>query len=440
MGIVLLGVISFLWYKRILSKNSKHGDFIVNNNEKRNIALLFGSGISLKALLPSTSILTKMILYDPMVYQYTGGNYFSISFNENTKKSKSEDQLYIPDLGMIKGREHALHVQKFIRCVYEGIKEVLKKEQANYEEIYYNLYEMRYPRLEEYQDSPIKPIAQWIYDNHRKLFEEYDHLPNFQQMARQGMIYIKCLVSFYLWRDFDGETNFRYLKDFFSVYTSRNNTIENLDIYSLNHDRLLEQCLNDLNLSFTDGFSLSDDGTRVWDRTLFDHDDYIIKLLKLHGDVDRHWTIDNSGTKTHYILHDYEKYEKEYGSHIAPEVHPDIIIGTLNKKFEYKYGLAKELQEIFKDRISGIDTLIVSGYGFRDEGINESIIEWLDQEKRISKALVIIHKNTDSLIENANTNIKEILKNMRIENRLLVDENYIEDTSLSNIIKLLGYS
>lgn len=64
-----------------------------------------------------------------------------------------------------------------------------------------------------------------------------------------------------------------------------------VDIFSLNHDRVVEAELAAAKIAFTDGFKEDPDGR--WDATAYDRPDPRVRLWKLHGGID--WDQDPYG-------------------------------------------------------------------------------------------------------------------------------------------------
>jgi hypothetical protein len=68
-----------------------------------------------------------------------------------------------------------------------------------------------------------------------------------------------------------------------------------------------------------------------------------------------------------------------------------MLVGTFNKILEYSGGIFADLFCTFRSALRTTNYLVVSGYGFRDKGVNSTIIEWLRGSS--DKRLVIIHEN-----------------------------------------------
>ncbi|MXO69045.1 hypothetical protein GRI72_09430 [Altererythrobacter marinus] len=137
------------------------------------------------------------------------------------------------------------------------------------------------------------------------------------------------------------------------------------DIFSLNYDTLLEASLDSLRLPYTDGFR----GTnRGWfDAGTFDEASTGIayRIFKLHGSIN--WTRDASGCV---------RRGRNANEDAADE--PIVVYPSEQKYLQTQYGVYETLIGRFRNRlrIVGVNNcLIVLGYSFNDEHINEAICD-----------------------------------------------------------------
>ena len=137
------------------------------------------------------------------------------------------------------------------------------------------------------------------------------------------------------------------------------------DIFSLNYDTLLEASLDSLRLPYADGFR----GTnRGWfDAGMFDEASAGIayRLFKLHGSIN--WTRDANG---------HVRRGRNAIEDAADE--PIMVYPAEQKYLQTQYGVYETLIGRFRNRlrIAGVNNcLIVLGYSFNDEHINEAICD-----------------------------------------------------------------
>lgn len=135
------------------------------------------------------------------------------------------------------------------------------------------------------------------------------------------------------------------------------------DVFSLNYDTLLEASLDDLRIPYVDGFR----GTnRGWfDPETFDEVNLgtCFRLFKLHGSIN--WTRDAAG---------HIRRGRNANEDAADE--PVIVYPSEQKYLQTQYGVFEVLMSQFRNRLraSGVNnSLIVFGYSFNDEHINEAI-------------------------------------------------------------------
>ncbi|MCR9194544.1 MAG: SIR2 family protein [Hyphomonas sp.] len=137
------------------------------------------------------------------------------------------------------------------------------------------------------------------------------------------------------------------------------------DIFSLNYDTLLEASLDELRFAYVDGFR----GTnRAWfDAETFDEGSAEIsyRIFKLHGSIN--WTRDASG---------HVRRGRNANEDAADE--PVVVYPSEQKYLQTQYGVYETLIGRFRNRlrIAGVNNcLIVLGYSFNDEHINEAICD-----------------------------------------------------------------
>jgi len=59
--------------------------------------------------------------------------------------------------------------------------------------------------------------------------------------------------------------------------------LSSIDIFTLNHDTVLEQCLSQNGIQVTDGFGEPLNNVRYWNPDLFETGSSKVRLFKLHG-------------------------------------------------------------------------------------------------------------------------------------------------------------
>ncbi|NQT65683.1 MAG: SIR2 family protein [FCB group bacterium] len=217
-----------------------------------------------------------------------------------------------------------------------------------------------------------------------------------------------------------------YLKILKELSDDKN--IEIIDIFSLNHDLLLESYFDKNNIIFCDGFSepTGKSTLKHIDLKLFNGNNKI-NLLKLHGSSNwfRYKEFIAKSISSHI---DHKKDEN--GNHIIPvSSKAEILIGTFNKLIDYNYGIFSELFCLFINRLNQINILIISGYSFGDEGINAKIIEWYYKDSR--NKIVLIDPNFDNQKKESPINYK--LNDRLCENRLFPIKKHFQDATYEEV-------
>lgn len=203
-------------------------------------------------------------------------------------------------------------------------------------------------------------------------------------------------------------------------------------VHSLNHDLLFEHLGSrhvDLWQHFTDGYS--DLGSSYYGivhleqsiskeykvrlKRFIDNYDKPIRLYKLHGSVDTYIAnvaspnADLTRVKRDWGVGQIQKEIRDSNGKLQytslyQHTYPDILSGASSKAVWYKQPYYKELQNHFKRNLENSDLLLIIGYGFRDDGIN-NIIEsnYLISGKQMT--IIDIAEPSNRLFEDYNTTL-----------------------------------
>ena len=178
----------------------------------------------------------------------------------------------------------------------------------------------------------------------------------------------------------------------FIDYISR---FDGVDIFTLNHDLLLERVLELNGLKYSKGFNTIDSpinhnelSVPYFNNTFNEK----IKIHKLHGSLDfyqfRHyennenmWLVPTGGYD-YYMTTDYSiKHNsirinpetKEVLQDFNPDIVPKFITGTRKLDTIKNDFLFKQLFENFEEVINTSENLFISGYSFSDDHLNEKL-------------------------------------------------------------------
>ena len=161
------------------------------------------------------------------------------------------------------------------------------------------------------------------------------------------------------------------------LFSSAAREFDVIDIFSLNHDLLIEKQFENGGVQYKDGFGEEDGSGRPFDGS-WDSADCGIRLFKLHGSVD--WYREG-GVDAKYLE----------PPRFSDDVVPHFLTGAIVKERACNVGIFGELFEQFRRRLKEYDIVFCSGYGWADRGINTRVREWLN-EKQANK-VVVLHGN-----------------------------------------------
>jgi hypothetical protein len=211
----------------------------------------------------------------------------------------------------------------------------------------------------------------------------------------------------------------------------------NVDIFTLNHDILVEQYLLQNNIQLTDGFDNPVNEVRYWAPNLFEGNPLKIRLFKLHGSVN--WF--------RFRPRDGERESDAIGIPVSPDFwhtrdksgqwqtvldgRPVFLTGTFNKMLQYTSGIYAVLHYQMYRSLRCVQTLIGCGYGFGDKGINTMIGEWIDSSG--DNQMVVIHPEPEKLKANARGEIRDIWEDWEKKGKLTILPQGAEKTTWQDI-------
>ena len=368
--------------------------------ERNKIAFLFGAGIS----KISTKTITAAIGRD------------EINIDQPDYKKKKE-QAVTSFIKLLKIKIEEYYFEKFKKVRYE----------ASYEDIYSLIKEIEDHIDGFYGFVPIEIFLKEIYPEVFLILRQSGGHENKTSMAPisdlsklcdMAMIRIECIVGKLLsdLSDYPFD-NLCFLKTAVEKYSP-----DNIDIFTLNHDLLLETYLQKENVAFINGIDVNG----KWNNKLFDSSDGKVRLYKLHGSIE--WK--------NTFLHTPMKQENICVSTNGKITSGDedrsvILIGTKNKILDYyKWNIFTELHQRFKESLYRTKKLIISGYSFGDDGINVRIVDWLVGDSKERNA-IIIDPNPDDLFYKRPNELQNALSRGQIK----IFKNKIEEIKWNEIEK-----
>jgi len=219
------------------------------------------------------------------------------------------------------------------------------------------------------------------------------------------------------------------------------NDIDSIDIFTLNHDLVIESFLKSQTLNYVDGFDKDDTEKSMkkensWEPETFESDECKIKLYKLHGSID--WRI---------YEQDWKKYLCKVPLSWSPEtgfsLYPPLLIGTTNKILNYSTQFYLDIFYNFYKSLQESEILILSGYGFNDKGINSQITNWKTKTgKEEIRKIIVIDENTDNIYKLSKEGISKkyidsMKNNLTSEQTLFQEQKKIECITWTKIKEYL---
>ena len=318
------------------------------------IAFLVGSGISKASKAPMVDELTRRVLEAPWKAA-TDWKFYPVSPNEEDISQGS-----------------AAKAQNLIRLVHDQIKEHLFSRYwraPNYEDYFSYLKQIVWDETAEIVNPLISKNVEALRSASASLWLETNtNIDNrFASLAERACDLIQSVVS-------DGLRGLE--PSGMDLFTLAAREFDDIDIFSLNHDLLIEKQFESQDVKYKDGFGKEDGDRKLFDRS-WDLSKSGIRLCKLHGSVD--W---------------YQEGGVDAKCRQPPrypdKVVPNFLTGTIVKDQAYGYGLYGELFAQFRRRLKGYNTVFCSGYGWADSGINNRVDDWLREE---GNKVVILHGN-----------------------------------------------
>jgi len=318
-------------------------------------------------------------------------------------------------------------------------------EAANYEDLYYLAKQVSDALLDEFGNPAILGFvdSMKVYMEREISKDEYSYgrdSTDLRYNAGEACRYVKGVCSSMLNRGPRHYDSLKLIKELLQVKSDT----ANLGIFTLNHDKYIENFFRSADIPFCDGFSKLTAEVANWSPEIYQNP-CAVRLYKLHGSID--WIRFRRETE------DADWHDEFVGKRLDPLArYPDdangvplididfgehqFLVGTTNKLLEYHAGIYAELMYYFVERLKYSSELIISGYGFGDRGINTKIAQWFTSSRE--NRLIIIHGNMKKLREKG----RGIPFNKWDEwvgaGRLVLIEKWIEEVTAEDILQYIN--
>jgi hypothetical protein len=385
------------------------------------VSFLFGSGISIPAGMPCVNQITEKVSSGTGVMRHTDGNYY---FGEPLYAHAGIPDEYVPRVVEFL-KTLSLEIQQYYSSKRLGN---YSKREVNYEDLYYVAQQICDSETGKYDNPIVQAFIDKILPDIEALFiRREDEIMEWTpfRIARQATHYIHCIVREFLKKEPADLDYLHCVRDAFHDLD-----ISSVDLFTVNHDTVIEQYLDQCGIEYTDGFRPPENGVRYWSPKVFEDPSRNARLLKLHGSVNwslfepdvvgisidgRPWLAENLNGQPLDLVDD----------------RPMLLAGTFNKMLQYTSGIYADLYCEFRRALRETELLIVSGYSFGDKGINRQLVEWANSSEQ--KVMVVIHSKPGGLKKGAGPDIFKKWDSWLQGKRLVLVQSLIQDTSWKHI-------
>ncbi len=386
-----------------------------------NIAFLFGSGISIPVGMPRVNEITDQILSGKDIIQ---GRLTYDSWECLCAKAGFPDE-YVPRV-VIFLKKLKIEIDRYYLNQNGRV--------TNYEDLYYVASQIRDSELREYDNPVVQAFIDKILPDIKPLLvsreDEIENEWKLSKLAEESSHYIEDVVCLMLSKE---PNNLELLDCIKDACLDRQFKI---DIFTLNHDTVLEQCLSQSKIQPIDGFSDPQDKERYWQPELYNNNSAKLRLFKLHGSINWFRVRPDEGSCGDDLIGIHLGRKNPKGQMQLPvDGRPMFLAGTFNKLFSYTSSIYAELHCQFHHELNNTSQIIICGYGFGDKGINTRIFEWAysDPDHRI----ILIEPDLDGLKKKARPVLVNHWDDLVKRDKLIVINKGIEGVSWEDIKKYM---
>lgn len=388
-------------------------------------AFLLGAGVSLAAGMPSTSELTAKVL-EGAVSRGMDSHY-----RLGLAQPWNAENWSLDHVGLVMVVVHELKTE--VDAFYSGYPARI----ANYEDIYYLAVQIADAMSGEFDNPALRLLVERLAPILAPLFTSVQRGATVEEMLLEaGNETVRCIEDV-VWQSLAGAPTKSTMMPA-AVGAAADEELDGLDVFTLNHDTVLEESLKSAGIPFADGFAEQQGSVCPWNMALLQNGPARTRVVKLHGSID--WcyygglglakTVDRN--MYHFTLPD-ETISQEWGLG-----HPVILCGTFNKMLEYLRGPFLDLHLLFREALDSVNLLVVSGYSFGDKGINNRLWEWMADDR--GRRLVVVHENHDALVREARGMVKKNWESWKEAGKLICVPKWFEAVTWAEIKERIAAS
>jgi hypothetical protein len=350
------------------------------------LVVLLGSGASISAGMPSVREVTQRVLSGENVFRHSDKRFYL-----------AEELAEHQDVEPVKGAISFLNELKAICDGYFAVHD--PERDTNYEDLAYVARQIDDAISFEYENPALVPLFEKLVCGPYSGLD----LRELMDAASEAADYVEDVVYALLSRP---HNDLGYLGPVSDAFADE--AVEQLDLFTLNHDLTFETHLRESGLVFSDGFERGHGTLQLWTDT------YAVssrRFFKLHGSIDwwryhldlGSWsgqiTARTSDDPFHARGPDGKLLEYPAGAR------PRLLTGTFNKILSYPSDVFADHHFRFHEALAAADRLLVIGYGFRDKAINSRLIAW--ELRPGERRMVVVHRDPSGLGDGARGAIRQ---------------------------------
>jgi len=323
------------------------------------ITFLLGSGISIPSKVSGVDQVTEKLLTGKWAIQ-------------NNKYIEVDDEDHRNDPRILSIQKLLLHIQERYSSDHHCL---------NYEELFYVAVS--------FKNYDLHPHENFIYKTEFNYFEEFfnrelkpDKWYDFEMVLNEIFKFFQSSISYLLQehKEIKGFGLFEEIQE--------DPEVEICNLFTLNHDVILEKYFDEKGFDYNSGFNEKNGDVSLFNFDSLESNEGDFRLIKLHGSINWFSFSQEPGRikQTRYGIPEAEKELHELknseGENYEPLFdYPHFLSGTRNKIIDYNNSTFFELRNYFFRKLEQSNNLIASGYGWRDEGIDQVIYNWLNKNK-----------------------------------------------------------
>ncbi len=212
--------------------------------------------------------------------------------------------------------------------------------------------------------------------------------------------------------------------------------VDEVDIFTLNHDLLVEKQCEARGFTVEDGFADRRGQLRAFNGWPAKRREKV-RLLKLHGSIN--WFLyDFPGWARQYAISDGDPFHScdQSGQFVYPvQGKAAFLSGTLVKEELYGLGFFGDVFRTFHNQLSRHCHLIVSGYGFGDPGVNRRLGQWLHDRPDNGNRLVVLNRGSPG---DFFKNKGYWLQNAHNKGSLILIDKWLQDCTVADLAPYFG--